>query len=212
MIMNPTLPMLRIHFTLAVLMVAAFISGANPPPQRDNAASNNLLSENPRLRQLLADANRASGPEEILRLAEAGVDPVVIQKYVESSGRRYDLDAEQIIRLHQRGVNGEVISAMIRRRTPSETAVTAPAPSTVAPTVIAIAAPAAAPVSTVTYLRASSRQTRFAYRPLYVSACPCDLAAPGFFGYGGFSSVYCRPSYWHYRPAWWSDFRADGCW
>jgi len=200
--------------TLAAVALAGWVfkSSANTPANEAAAPAKNLLTENPRLQQLLAEANRSSGPEEILRLADAGVDPAVIQKYVESSGRRYDLDADQIIQLHKRGLNGGVISAMIRRGAKPEIQSLAPAPATVAPTVIHVETASTQPASTVTYIHRQPRYNYSAYRPLYASAYPYAGYSSAYYGYGGFGSCYYRPSYWHYRPAWWSDFRYRGCW
>jgi len=202
------------QIALAAGALAGFVSysSANTPAGDIEAPTRNLLTENPRLQQLLAEANRASGPEEIIRLASAGADPSVIQTYVENSGRRYDLDADQIIQLHKLGVSPGIISTMIRRGADNASQSPAPAPTSVSPIVIQVEAPATQPASTVTYIPNRPRYYYNNYRPLYVSAYPYGSCAPGYYGYGGFSSYHYRPSYWNYRPAWCSDYRYRGCW
>jgi len=202
------------QIAFAAVALAGFVSNsfANTPTGDIEAPARNLLTENPRLQQLLAEANRASGPEEIIRLASAGADSSVIQTYVEYSGRRYELDADQIIQLHKLGVSPGVISAMIRRGASNASQSPAPAPAPVSPIVIQVEAPATQPASTVTYIHNRPRYYYNTYRPLYFSAYPYGSCAPGYYGHGGFGSYYYRPSYWNYRPARWSDYRYRGCW
>jgi len=203
------------QIALATVALAGWVfdSAANEPANEPGTPPKNSLTENTRLQQLLAEANRSSGPEEIIRLASAGADSSVIQTYVENSGRRYDLDADQIIQLHQRGVSPGIISAMIRRGASNANQSPDPAPAPVSTIVIQAEAPAPQPASTVTYIH--NTQPRYygsMYRPLYVSAYPYASCGSGYYGYGGFGSCYYRASYWNYRPAWTSDFRYRICW
>ena len=202
----------QITLAAVVLTGLVFKSGANSPASETVAPAANLLTENPRLQRLIAEANRSSGPDEILRLAAAGADSSVIETYVETSGRRYELDADQIIQLHQRGVSPSVISAMIRRGAKPQVQSPTPAPAPVAPAVIQVETAATQPASTVTYIHTQPRYARSAYGLYYPSAYPYACYPSAYYGYGGFGSCYYRPSYWHYRPAWWSDFRYRDCW
>lgn len=54
------------------------------------------------------------GAEEISRLVLAGIDPSVIEAFVEKSPTPYPLQAKEIVRLHELGVPSSILAAMIR--------------------------------------------------------------------------------------------------
>jgi hypothetical protein len=135
----------------------------------------------------------------------------VIQTYVETSNRRYQLDADQIIQLHQQGVRPTIIAAMIRNGTqPAAQPVTTPAPT--AQPIVIQSEVRAAPESTVTYIHARPRAWGAPYRygagPAYLSPYPyAGWSVGNYWGRG------CWPAgYWNSRPAWSYDFRFHGCW
>src|SRR6186713_2932893 len=104
----------------SVLLVFAAMTIDRPCPASEagngEGGETNLLTAYPRLKELITEANRASGPAEIRPLTEAGVDTVVVQKYVEASSRSFSLDADQIIELHERGVGADVLTTMLRKK------------------------------------------------------------------------------------------------
>jgi len=218
--MNTLRSLVQISLVMVPLTGLAAQAPANESSRQPPVESNNLLDNNPRLRQLLAEANRASGPEEISQLTSAGVNPDVVQKYVEHSSRRYTLDADEIIKLHQQGVASSVITAMIEKRRNVESASSgpsaAPVQNVVAPVVVQSQAQIAEPASSVIYVPNSPRPVRYPDRPLYLSAYPYASYSPAYYGgygYCGYYPSYCyRPGYRNYRPTWSYDFRSYGCW
>jgi len=52
---------------------------------------------------------------EIVKLAQSGVDDTVVLLYVDKSTEKFDLDAEEILYLHDIGVSSEVIAAMLTK-------------------------------------------------------------------------------------------------
>lgn len=56
-----------------------------------------------------------TGPAEIVKLVEAGVQPEVVKAYVGNSPVAYQLNADEIIALYRRGVAPAIIVAMIER-------------------------------------------------------------------------------------------------
>lgn len=57
----------------------------------------------------------SEGVAEVLRMAEAKVDPEVIKAYVKSSSTAFNLNAAEIIALKDRGISSEILTAMIQR-------------------------------------------------------------------------------------------------
>jgi len=220
--MNTLRPLVQISLLIVALTGLAARAKANESPGQSPDNTSNLLDENPQLKQLIAEANRASGPEEIERLTSAGVGSEVVEKYVETSSRRYVLDADEIIKLHKQGVTPGVITAMIRKRgngePPSSTPSTAPVQTTATPDVVQSLAEATQPASSVTYIPNSPRPVRYPERPLYVSAYSYTGWSPvycGGYNYYSYYPGYCyRPGYWNHRPAWSYDSRyySYGCW
>jgi hypothetical protein len=54
----------------------------------------------------------AATPEEVLSMTQAGVDPRLIINYVNASGMSRSISAQDVIYLHDQGVNTDVIQAM----------------------------------------------------------------------------------------------------
>jgi hypothetical protein len=218
--MNTLRPFVQLSLVIVALTGPAAWAAVNESPSQSPIDSNNLLDNNPRLRQLITEANRASGPEEIEYLTRAGVNSDVVQKFVETSSRLYSLDAEEIIKLHKQGVASSVITAMIQKRRNSETTSAvesvAPAQTVGAPVMVQPQPQASEPASSVIYVPNSPRPVRYPDRPLYLSAYSYASWSPAYYGgYGCYSYYpgYCyRPGYWNYRPTWSYDFRSYGCW
>jgi len=61
----------------------------------------------------------AANLNEVLAMSQAGVDPVLIQNYVRTSGVTRPLTAAEVISLHNQGVNTNVIQAMQNPTVPS---------------------------------------------------------------------------------------------
>lgn len=113
-----------IALAVAVAAAAGYKSLANeqpiPPPATESA--------------LPAGIPLGSPVGQVFKLAQAGVDPSVIQSYIQNSPTAFNLDADTIIALTDAGVSSEMVSAMFAHDK------ALPAPVAAAP-----AAPVAAP-------------------------------------------------------------------
>jgi hypothetical protein len=152
---------------------------------------------------LNAPAQNAAGPTaQILKLEQAKVSDDTIIAYIKNSGINYNLNADQIISLHQQGVSDAVLTAMLSQPRPAAVTATVPAPasppsqtySTTIPadTAMATDQPAAAYVQTVptTYYYYSYSAPYFYYYPAFYSPI-----------YGSYGWRRCPPSF-HWNGPW----------
>jgi len=139
--------------------------------------------------------------EAIVKLSKAGVAESVTLAYIQASPTPYSLDAQDILRLRERGVASQVVTAMMQhgdelRRAAAEaskqttTSASAPTYQSTAP---AVTAPTPA---TVTYVQApsypaSSVSVTYIGYPRYNSYS-------GYYGYGYGGAGY--PTYYSYAP------------
>src|SRR5207249_4791950 len=60
-------------------------------------------------------ANVSPFAKELVKMSEAGTDAAIIQAYVETSTAAYRPKADDIIYLHEHGISGTIITALIQR-------------------------------------------------------------------------------------------------
>lgn len=86
------------------------LTGAAVGSQMDDvAAQNRALIAGQLGRQV---AQGAATPEEVIAMSRAGVSPALIVGYINSSGSARPLSANDVIALHQQGVDASVIQAL----------------------------------------------------------------------------------------------------
>jgi hypothetical protein len=101
----------------------------------------------------LAGTRLSAGVADILKMIDGGIDPAVIETYIQNSNIAYYPSADEILQLHKAGVPSQIITALIRRGTElrgqhaqayreMQEKLAQPRPSTVAP-LIEQAAPSA---------------------------------------------------------------------
>jgi hypothetical protein len=142
-----------------------------------------------------AAANLSPSIIEIAKMSDAGTDPAIVQAFVESSPVAYTLRAEEIIYLHDHGVSGAIITAMIQHgaklreqgaaaqaNAAYQAATSQPPPPPAATYPVEAASPAYA---------ASPTYVAPAYYPSYAYPYPAYWYAP----YPGFGIYYSRPFY-----------------
>lgn len=61
------------------------------------------------------------GIAEIIKLVEAGVEPVVIEAYIQNSRTRFQPTADDILHLHRLGVSSQILTALLRHEGTGET-------------------------------------------------------------------------------------------
>src|ERR1043166_1776910 len=93
---------------------------------------------------------------EILRMHAAGVDPQVIQAYVEHSGKPFNPTAAEIVSLHENGISDALIASLTQKAAQARQAAGPPAPAAVA------AAPVQPPPA-----MAYPEDPRYGYSPPY---------------------------------------------
>ena len=123
------------------------------------------------------------GVPDVLKLSNAKVSDDTIVSYIEYSGRSYGaLSAAEIVYLHEQGVSGRVVTAMLEQRkkwAPAAAPAPQPAPAASAPQYQP--APAPAPVTYVQPAPASTVHV-IPYTPRYVDYR--DAPAYRYYGYG----------------------------
>ena len=77
------------------------------------------------------------GVPNILQLAQAKIGDDTILAYIRNSRNGYNLNAEQIIFLHQQGVSDAIITAMLNQPKAGANTVAVPQPTTPAPQPVA---------------------------------------------------------------------------
>ena len=145
--------------------------------------------------------NSTGSPAQILQLEQAKVGDDTIIAFIKNSGNSYNLNAAQIISLHQQGVSDAVITAMLSQPRPAAVTATVPAPTTAPPQVYSTTAPAdtsATDQPATTYVQ-TVPGTYYSYY----------YAAPYYYYYPAFYSPICGYYGWRRCP---SSFHGNGYW
>jgi hypothetical protein len=131
----------------------------------------------------------SSAVQDIVKMADAGVDGKVIQTFVETSGHMVPPRVDEIVYLRDHGVASETIAALIRRgsalRAQAQQAAPQPQPFPTAPAPVQVAQPA--PVY--------QQVVQPVVQPVYVAAQPTYINYPVVYDYG-----YNYSYYNYYRP------------
>ena len=93
---------------LALLTIT--MAGASPGQAQDQTAAPPVASTDSGLPPGVATGSQTA---EVLKLAQAGLDPSVISAYVANAPSAFNLNADQIITLKDAGVPSETINAMM---------------------------------------------------------------------------------------------------
>jgi len=195
------------HVVLVALAVAVSrIAGA----QENSAGVNSSATTATSLPANSAIPRLAPGVADVAKLAQAKVGDSIILAFIQNSGTVYNLDANQIVYLHDIGVSEQVVSAMLSQRqkyleSAAQTAPGSPAPTaSPAPTYgTAGAAPpepayvqpdsGAAPSSTVYVIPYGG----YPYGS-YATYCYSPFLFSSYGWYGGFHPWYSRGFHtWH---------------
>lgn len=167
---------------------------SSPSPTTNEVAAPKASSSavNSSLVERLKSINISPAAKEIVRLSDAGMEAVVLQAYVENTRTRDNPNADDILYLHEHGIPGSIIAAMIQRaakvreQTPPEQA--SPAPQLAQPPP-AGASPQSPVVISPTYVAP-------VIAPTYVApAVSPTYVYPAYSNYGYTSPYY---SYWPY--------------
>lgn len=87
----------------------------SPKPNQTGASPANSAVETTPLMEKLKSINISPAAKEMVRLSDAGMDGGVLQAYAESSNSPQILRADDILYLHEHGIPGAVIIAMVQR-------------------------------------------------------------------------------------------------
>ena len=197
---------------------------SSPSPTTNEVAapkeSSSTLSSS--LVERLKSINISPAAKEIVRLSDAGMEAAVLQAYVENSSARDNPKADDILYLHEHGIPGSIIAAIIQRaakvreQTPPEQASPAPQPAqpppasasprspvVISPTYVApvIAPTYVVPAVSPTYVYPSFSD--YGYTSPYYNYVPySSYSSYGYWPYSSYSSYsYCNPRPRYYaRP------------
>ena len=181
-------------------------AGSNAGKETDAAPASVSAPSEGNLVERLKAASISAPLREIAQMFDSGINPTVIQAYVESSSIAYQPNGDEIIYLHEHGIPSSIISAMIQRgaslreqtaAAQSEAAAQADAPapanastSSPVPNPAEVVSPTYGSSSSPTYVYASTRYAYGAY-PSYgfVYSTPYFYSRPcaAFGGYHHFS-------------------------
>ncbi len=125
--------------------------------------------------------NLSFAADEVVKLFNGGVEQKVIASYVASSTHPFQLDAPDIVYLHDTGISSELLSAMMRhdQEHPQPTAAATPAPAQSAPVPVRTYAQPTASAPTVVYTSPPVYQSA----PIYVDGDYYPYSYP-YYGYG----------------------------
>jgi hypothetical protein len=116
----------RACLLLAAITGATCVAGA----QTGGAVTNDAVAAPVAVQAPAAMAPQLPyGASQILQLAQAKVADETIVSYIRNTGNSYNLNANEIIYLHQQGVSGAVINAMLSQPRAGVLGSTAPAPA-----------------------------------------------------------------------------------
>ena len=90
-------------------------AGSNAGKETDAAQASVSAPREANLVERLKAASISAPLREIVQMFDAGINPTVIQAYVESSSVAYQPNGDEIIYLHEHGIPSSIISAMIQR-------------------------------------------------------------------------------------------------
>lgn len=168
--------------------------------------TSNTTSESPP--SAIAPANLSPGAADVLKLTRAKVGEDIIVAYIQSTDRRYNLRAEEIVHLQQQGVSSPILVAMLNE-TP---AATEPAPAI--PENSSAAGTEAAPsLSTEGVLETPSTSTVYVI-PASTTYYAFDGSWPYWYDPWPYAyRYYYYPSYWYSSwcyPYYWYPFFSLG--
>jgi hypothetical protein len=90
-------------------------AGSNAGKEADIAQASVSASKDANLIERLKAASISAPLREIVQMSDSGINPTVIQAFVESSSIAYQPNGDEIIYLHEHGISSSIISAMIQR-------------------------------------------------------------------------------------------------
>jgi hypothetical protein len=177
---------------------AAASAGSDAGKGTDTAQASVPAPREGNLVERLKAASISPPLREIVQMFDSGINPTVIQAYVESSSIAYQPNGDEIIYLHEHGIPSSIISAMIQRgaslreqtaAAQSEAAAQADAPAPANASTAAPPSPAPSPAEVV------SPTYDYSGSPTYVYASPGYSYA----AYPSYGCVYSTP-YFYSRP------------
>ncbi len=90
-------------------------AGSEAGKDTETAQATVLAPREGNLIERLKAASISAPLREIVQMFNAGINPTVIQAYVESSSVAYQPNGDEIIYLHEHGIPSSIIAAMIQR-------------------------------------------------------------------------------------------------
>jgi hypothetical protein len=90
-------------------------AGSNAGKEADTAQTSVSASKDANLIERLKAASISAPLRGIVQMSDSGINPTVIQAYVESSSVAYQPNGDEIIYLHEHGIPSSIIGAMIQR-------------------------------------------------------------------------------------------------
>ncbi len=90
-------------------------AGSDAGKGTDTAQASVAAPREANLVERLKAASISAPLREIVQMFDSGINPTVIQAYVESSSVAYQPNGDEIIYLHEHGIPSSIISAMIQR-------------------------------------------------------------------------------------------------
>src|SRR5664280_569588 len=81
---------------------------------RDSAAEGILDGAMRRARQDVAQSPRSPWTDEVVKLAQAGIDDLVIAAYIDNTPGTFNLGADEIARLHSMDISGDLVARMLQ--------------------------------------------------------------------------------------------------
>ena len=145
------------------------------------------------------EQNPASPTAQILQLEKARVSDDTIIAYIKNSGHSYNLNADQIISLHQQGVSDAVITAMLSQPRPAAVTTTVPVPTAPPPQIYSTTAPAdtsAADQPATTYAQTVPTTYYYYAAPYYYYYPAFYSPVCGYYGWSRCSASFCWNGYW----------------
>jgi hypothetical protein len=90
-------------------------AGSDAGKETDAAQASDSAPREANLVERLKAASISAPLRGIVQMSDSGINPTVIQAYVESSSVAYQPNGDEIIYLHEHGIPSSIISAMIQR-------------------------------------------------------------------------------------------------
>jgi hypothetical protein len=108
---------------------ASVLSSTNA--SRNSAVEGIVEGAMRRARQDVAQSPRSPWTEEVVKLAQAGIDDLVIAAYIDNTPGTFNLGADDIARLHNMEMSGDLVSRMLQHDADVASGLQAIGPSTV---------------------------------------------------------------------------------